>query len=169
MTGSGMPPTKLTPWLWLGRQKDAQNSAWMEKEHITHVVNCLDEECGPHPEVLRTLRQYVALESHDTIAYPLFHKRSKSRGGKSNWEITEAILKDAHMRYSRGNHDSAALIYCKAGLNRSATLATAYLALHSSKDIERIATSIRAKRPGALSNPGFVKQLAQVLHKECAR
>lgn len=185
MTGSGLSPTKLTPWLYLGRWKDSRNEEWMTSHNITHVVNCLDKHHGPSKKV--PLDMYAYLSSHDTVTYPLFREhRSNSASrrktapvpGKpapvtTNWDLVQEVLDDVRAKYHqwekrRGKgKPPAALIYCMAGLNRSATLAAAYLATHTSMNIEKIATSIRAARKGALSNTGFVKQLALVLHKDC--
>jgi protein-tyrosine phosphatase len=168
MTGHGLTPTQLTPWLWLGRYKDATNNKWMRDHGITHVVNCLDKDAAPNDDIMAELDMYVYLKSHDSVTYPLFHdsKNNSVPGDATNWEIVEKVLGDAKRKHDSGQH-AGVLIYCMAGLNRSATLAAAFLAVHCGFSIQEVATLIRRMRPGALSNRNFVKQLAHVLHKDC--
>jgi len=163
MSGSKLPPTQLAPWLWLGRHKDAKNKEWMVAHGITHVINCLDEARGPHPEVRPRLKKYVYLRSHDQSRYKLFHNAAHNSvpGPATNWELVQEVLDDARL------HGGVALIYCMAGLNRSATLAAAYLAVRQGQSIEKVAQGIKSRRKGALSNPGFIEQLARLLHQDC--
>ena len=179
MTGHGLQPTKLKPWLYLGRYSDVKDDTWMRDHGITHVINCLDKRMSPPSRVLDRLQTYVYLSSLDTVGFPLFHDTtrnshaatgSSARRPMSNWDLVQDVLLDVKAKYEAGK-PVAAFIYCMAGLNRSATLAAAFLAVHcfgnQRQGIERVAEFIREKRPGALSNPGFVKQLARVLHKDC--
>ena len=165
------------PWLWLGRWKNAQDAAWLRAHRITHVVNCLHPQYGPAPTSVK--RHVIHLNSHDTAEYPLMYKtvpgpdgasrtsrpsRASTRRPVTNWDLTLRTLDAARATWERTRgRQGATLVYCMAGLNRSATFVVAYLAVRYGADVAQVAAAIKAARPGALSNPGFAQQLGQVV------
>lgn len=163
MTCDGKQPTRILPWLWLGCARDARNDAWMRAQGITHVVNCISGASAPRAP--NSFRRYVQLNAQDTDTYPLFQAVPKFRNPNrmaTNWDLVRDTLDDAAAAYARDGKSSA-LVYCAAGLNRSATLVVAYVALTTNRRAVDVARRIKAKRQGALSNPNFIKQLAHVL------
>jgi hypothetical protein len=185
MTGEGFLPTRLTPWLWVGRAADGHDMTWLQKAGIerVYVINCLDAGHAPRPRSLRPLRShppveivdYVALNSQDTLQFPLFTAplladqgtRSPKQARETLWECVQRMMARAHSEYYSDHKafakKTAAFIYCAAGLNRSATLAAAYVALYGGHPLATVAAALKSARPGALSNPAFVQQLVRVV------
>ncbi len=161
MTGEGFRPTQLTPWLWVGRAADTDNTAWLKQAHITHIVNCLGPESGPPKSAMDLLVRgrlgYACLGSRDALGFPLFSAQPLDGGAATNWARVCAVLHAAQ------TGKGAALIYCAAGLNRSATLAAAYVALYGGHPLATVTKFLREARPGALSNSSFVGQLVRVV------
>ncbi len=161
MTGEGYRPTQLTPWLWVGRAADTAHTAWLKEARITHIINCLGPESAPPKAAMDLLVRgrlgYACLDSRDALGFPLFSSRPGDGGAATNWQRVCAVLAAAQ------KGPGAAFIYCAAGLNRSATLAAAYVAVFGGHPLATVARFLREARPGALSNPSFVTQLLRVV------
>ena len=170
MTGRGFPPTALTPWLFVGRAEDTGNDAWMQAHNVQYIVNCLGPASAPPEAVRRRLARrhgYISLSSKDVLNYPLFAAKQPDGEGLTNWQRTCLVFdaaRAAHAAHRTAAPAPTAFVYCAAGLNRSATLAAAYVALcdHAPGGLMAVAAVLKKARPGALSNPSFVRQLISV-------
>lgn len=150
------------PWLWLGRASNAKDVKWLRRHRVTHFVNCVSERQAPHKDVLSDGVRVLTLNSHDTDQYPLFDHVDARR---TNWDRVQSFLDQARRTYRDTNgHRGTTLIYCMAGLNRSASLLTAYMATRfKGLGPEKVANFIKTRRPGALSNQSFAEQLARIV------
>lgn len=136
-------PVALTPWLWIGSAEDAANATFLRDAGITHVLNCADATARGHVD---PSLQYLQLDAEDAPFYPILPK---------HYALAKLFLDDVRRNAPRAK----ALVHCHAGLNRSVTLALAYLHAKERRSILGMARKLAKARPGTLSNPWFRDQL----------
>lgn len=145
------PISLLENSMWLGSQRDASNLPWLRATGIRHVVNVGHYPGRPswhtpgkaNPEGIDS---YTEILAYDAAGYPILqHLR----------EVLEVILKIFDEPGS-----GQVLINCHQGINRSAALAAAFLAIITNAPVHEIISIMRQGRP-VLSNPSFVVQLYQ--------
>lgn len=156
-----LPAEVVKGFLYLGGTVHASNEEFIQGAGIMHVLNCANLEARG---VVNDVR-YHELCAQDTLRYDLL---------KNHMQEAHAFLRESG--------DEPILVHCYAGMNRSAALVVSYLMVYGpsppapSKEEEeaKSVTSgeqlcmsfdeavrfVLEKRPYALSNPNFVKQLA---------
>lgn len=154
-------PAEIVPdWLWLGGQVHASNEEFVKESGVRHMLNCATPEArGVVAEGIR----YHELCAQDNMRYRLLPRH----------------MEEVHELLRQAGPDEPILVHCYAGMNRSAALVVSYLMIYGpnpppSKDEEaktsgELAMSfdeavrfVLEKRPYALSNPNFVRQLAEL-------
>jgi hypothetical protein len=152
------------PWSWLshavadtqcahvciGSSRDAANPQRLWDLGITHVLNA----GGAAARGVTVARDgasgrerpltVLVLEARDAADEPILAKF---------YAAAEAFLDTAV--------GGRALVHCFAGVNRSVTLACAYVAARSGQPVDAVVARVLATRFSALTNAAFVKQLAE--------
>merc|ERR1712154_512640 len=142
---------KISDFIYLGGIQSATNYYKLLSLEITYVLNCAETIINPRYKEFNM--EYLVLEAKDKPHYDLI--------GKHLNESIEFIEK------ARKN-DAKILIHCMGGVNRSATILTAYFLYYQQMNSMPICVLDAAKlllvqRPFVLKNEGFQKQL---LHYE---
>lgn len=154
---NSFPPVALLDgFLYIGSQRDASNRAWLDATGIKAVLN-MGHTCG-RPQWARSptksskggLAQegptqpydYLEIRALDAPSYPILS------------HLADAVpFLERHRRAGR-----RVLISCHQGINRSATIAAAYLSALTNTPMPEIIEGMRAKRP-VLQNDAFVGAL----------
>jgi len=138
------PVPLVDGFLYIGSQKDASNTKWLDSMGITALCN-VGHTCGrPTHMTSPSTSKYAYMEVHamDSPGYPIL-----------------SHLKDVVPFLERHRKQGKkVLISCHQGINRSATLAAAYLSALTNTPMGEIINGMRAKRP-VLFNDGFVSAL----------
>lgn len=143
--------------VWIGSMFDAVNTEWLRLKGITHVVNCADAVSSYAKRVTDTtlIREVLVLEAEDDAEYMILDR---------HLDDVVRFCDDAF----RGDPNAKILFHCMAGVNRSATLALAYVSCSSVRGrcegnrIERLASAfvrVMRQRPIILTNDSFYNQL----------
>ncbi|WP_058992976.1 dual specificity protein phosphatase family protein [Haloarcula sp. CBA1127] len=100
-------------------------------------------------------RSFEHVLSATSEAYPLTTAHHPLIDGAGNeWTAFEAAV-DTARRFVRA--DSPALIHCKAGVSRSATLIATAIAAEENRPLSDALAAVRAARPIATPNPALYK------------
>jgi hypothetical protein len=112
---------------------------------ITHVINCAQDGFCPgwwkheHPDKYAVMNAIDSLEHNILDWYPRF----------------EATLRE----FLRGSLHGVVYVHCHAGMNRSASLALAYVCKNYSFPLSLVVPAVRSQRPCILQNPVFMTQV----------
>jgi len=147
------PPIPLLEGsLWLGSVRDASNLAWLKSQGIRHVVNVghtpgrpswMHADGSKAPEAEGWIKTYTEVHPYDAPGYPILQNHLHQVQ-----PVLEKLYKDGERT----------LINCHQGINRSTTLAVAFLTKLTGASAAEIIALIRPRRP-VLSNGSFVQQL----------
>jgi hypothetical protein len=141
--GSDKAPCKVADGLFMGSIAAARNLKGLRKAGITHILNC-------SPAVPCFFRD----NPERAFAYhtvPIFDEAGQDLMGHvpaSNEFIAE------------GRRAGGVLVHCFAGQSRSAALVVAHLMADEGMSLGRAWGAVRAARPCAAPNAGFLAQLA---------
>lgn len=136
-----LPPAEIYPGLWLGNVFNAQDLHFRYQKNIRTIINCATHDAQPQ---LLNIQTYVCLNGSDDPGYKII---------------------DKHFNYVYDMIDISlekgwnVLIHCQCGVNRSSTLAIAYLCMKTQCSIEKAILDVFRVRPCILSNTGFRNQL----------
>jgi predicted protein tyrosine phosphatase len=115
-----------------------------ETNRITHVINCAMEDDSPrwfryhHPE------KYECIKAIDNAAVNILDWFPK--------------FETAMLKFLREG-DGVVYVHCQAGMNRSGSLALAYVCKHFHLDFDAMVVTVRKQRPVLLQNPVFMDQV----------
>ena len=154
------PAEIVQDWLYLGGVVHSSNQDFVKESGVLHMLNCADGEARGVTQGVR----YRELRAQDNMRYQLLSKH----------------MQEAHA-FLRQTGSEPILVHCYAGMNRSAALVVSYLMIYGSDpptkeeskeevksngelamSFEEAVRFVLEKRPYALSNPNFVKQLAEL-------
>ena len=116
---------------------------------ITHVINCAQDPFCPdwwkhtHPSRYAVMNAIDSLQHNILDWYPLFE------------DVLRRFLRD-------GN--GVVYVHCHAGMNRSASLALAYVCKNYSLPFDPVVTAVRHQRPCILQNPVFMDQVKDFIY-----
>ena len=134
--------TQVLPWLFLGGAVDANKEACIRSHKITHIVNMTQETPGL---IQYDFVQYLNITVRDHSDEPI---------GDFFGEIIEWL---EEVRKAQG----VALVHCKQGISRSATITIAYLMQICKLPYLVVHEVVQIKRPIINPNLGFVAALQQ--------
>lgn len=138
--------------LLVGSYLQAADGALLDALGVTHVlcvVGASHAAPGVSPAGRALVRAHVMTE--DEMAFPILECAQ-----------TAAALRFVFDALSADDKSSVVLVHCRAGLNRSAVLAAAAAAVWArDASCAQAVARLVAQRPAALSNAGFVDQLAR--------
>jgi protein-tyrosine phosphatase len=116
---------------------------------ISHVINCADDAACPlWVRNACASDQYVCLNSPDNNSVQLINQFYP--------EFERAM--DAFLR---SPDCTCVYVHCQAGMNRSATLAAAYVIDRFGTPLSSVIDSMGKQRPCIMTNPSFQRQLAE--------
>ncbi len=146
---SSTPPegphaTHVIDGVWVGSVQDAHSVDFLTANDITHVLNCGESYLTTRVNQVgnRAIIKH-SLNARDDDEFPV-----------------EQLLPAIHFVANAVASGGRVLIYCYAGMNRSVTVALAYVAVHHPELFRQIFGELAAKRPGMLSNRRLRTQLA---------
>ena len=140
------PSELFVDFLFLASQADARDPATLKRYGITHVVNCVGNSTSrrnPYKASTGVIK-YYQFSSDDCPSYPMIAQ---------HFDPVRNFLDEA---YESGGR---ALVHCKAGVNRSATLCVAYMMLKKKMTLLKAVAVAKRKRIYVLTNTGFRQQL----------
>jgi protein-tyrosine phosphatase len=140
------PPAVLFPRIIVG-PPHYLTPAFVKKTEITHIINCAEPGLTPTWLVRHAGPSgYAHIPTDDHPNYPIV------RGAYPRFEqIMTRFLRDPSCRN--------VYVHCAAGVNRSATLAHAYVSKQFGVPLPRLVEHSMPQRPCMLQNPGFIYQL----------
>jgi hypothetical protein len=126
----------------------AQNTMWIQNNGFTGIV---DLSNSPHPQKfdkhIEVLRIAVDDNAHNDI----------KRHFAKCFQFIDAQLSQSKVHAKKNK----ILVFCKAGMSRSATIVISYLMKTFSMTTEEATTFLKKKRPLIQPNNGFLKQLKE--------
>ncbi|XP_042339646.1 dual specificity protein phosphatase 22-B-like [Plectropomus leopardus] len=141
--GNGI--SKVLPDLYLGNMKDARDRELLEKHNITHILS-IHDTAAP---VLEDMT-YLCISASDHSKQNLIQYFRDSI-----MFIHESRLKG-----------EGCLVHCVAGVSRSVTLVVAYIMTVTGRGWVDSLAAVRAVRPCAGPNLGFLRQLEEFENTE---
>jgi len=130
---------EIVPNLYLGDVYAAHNTKELKKRNITHIVTCTVGVVPPFPDSF----QYKHLRILDCAAEAIHE----------HFAETSSFIGDAIAGGGK------VLVHCIRGVSRSATIVAAYLMTTFKISHIEAVRKVRAKRPVARPNYGFMMQL----------
>lgn len=144
--GNGI--NKVLPGLYLGNIKDAQDKDLLETHNITHVLSIHDTAAPVLEDIT-----YLCISASD------HSKQNLVQYFKDSFIfIHECRMKGA-----------GCLVHCVAGVSRSVTLVVAYIMTVTGRGWVESLAAVRAARPCAGPNLGFLRQLEEFENTELAQ
>ncbi|XP_036375154.1 dual specificity protein phosphatase 22-B-like [Megalops cyprinoides] len=134
--GNGV--NKVLPGLYLGNFKDARDREQLARHNITHILSIHDSAAPLLQEMTYLCIPAADLPTQNLTQY-----------------FKESIV---FMHESRLKGESC-LVHCLAGVSRSVTLVVAYLMTVTGLGWQDALAAVRAARPCAGPNVGFLRQL----------
>eukprot|EP01063_Lacrimia_lanifica_P009756 TRINITY_DN1663_c2_g1_i1.p2 TRINITY_DN1663_c2_g1~~TRINITY_DN1663_c2_g1_i1.p2 ORF type:complete len:249 (+),score=86.35 TRINITY_DN1663_c2_g1_i1:89-835(+) len=136
---SDMFATRVLPWLYLGAAYDANREEQLKKYNITHIVNLQRETETKQWKDIDYL--HISVNDHSDAPIERYFD-----------QVIQWLEK---VRVAKG----VALVHCRQGISRSATMTIAYL-MHLVRCPYKLAHDVvRRQRPGINPNLGFVSAL----------
>ncbi|XP_066578907.1 dual specificity protein phosphatase 22-B [Amia ocellicauda] len=144
--GNGI--NKVLPDLYLGNFKDARDREQLSKHNITHVLSIHDSAAPMLQEITYLCIPAADLPTQNLTQY-----------------FKESIKFIHESRLKR----EGCLVHCLAGVSRSVTLVVAYIMTVTDLGWQDALSAVRAARPCAGPNIGFLRQLedfenTQIVH-----
>lgn len=137
-------PVEVTQYLLLGDKYSAWDAGSLARLRVTHVLNAADTDArGPIDHNYQGLK-YLQLDAEDDVVYPLIELHLQAAAGF----IQSAV-----------EGGGRCLIHCHAGINRSGTLAMAYLMLAENLSLLQAARRVAHARGTVVQNVNFRLQL----------
>ncbi len=128
--------------------------AFAQRYKVSHVINCAQDIYCPSWWKVRHPEKYVVLNAIDSHQhnildwYPMFET------------FLRTFLRE-------GPLDGVVYVHCQAGMNRSASLALAYVCKNYSLPLSGVVTAVRRQRPCILQNPVFMTQVNDFIYNGC--
>jgi protein-tyrosine phosphatase len=134
--------SKIFDQLYLGSKFEASNLEWLQKNYVTHIVNCAIEL----PAYFVNSFSYLNLKLDDVPSQTIYHVLEKS----FNF-IIDAISKGGTV-----------FVHCAAGISRSVSIIIYFIMKSKEITFHKAFEFVKSKRPIANPNQGFVMQLISV-------
>ncbi len=131
--------SRITPYLYLGDAKDAQNQVFLTSKKVVLIVNCAKEL----PNYFEGQFRYARLDWDDVPQQDLSMHLDN---------ITDTIVNTM----KRGN---VVFVHCAAGISRSSSVVINVIKKLHRWNFDQAFNFVRECRPIVNPNPGFVRQL----------
>jgi hypothetical protein len=143
-------PSKINEMIYIGGYGDATDVGALTSLGITHVLNCANKDVRTGPAFYGSLCHYHGLAADDVEDY-----------GILNLHMKESFDFISHCRENNGK----ILIHCMAGMNRSVTIAAAFMLYESALvdedafSLQKVVSTIASSRGYVLCNDSFCREL----------
>ncbi|XP_035032614.2 dual specificity protein phosphatase 22-B [Hippoglossus stenolepis] len=136
--GNGI--NKVLPNLYLGNIKDARDKELLAQHNISHILS-IHDTAAP---VLEDMR-YLCISAAD----------------HSKQDLTQYFRDSITFIHESRLKGEGCLVHCVAGVSRSVTLVVAYIMTVTGRGWVEALAAVRAARPCAGPNLGFLRQLEE--------
>lgn len=144
-------PNEIMPGLYLGNRRSAVDARVFRDLGITHVVNATKVVPCKFPEKAKYIRVRIGDKPSDDILAHLDDAVAFVHA-----QLPRAVFPPCPDS-PRSSH--SVLVHCEQGISRSTTIVCAYLVCVHGLTVDQALRHVRASRPVACPNVGFVKQL----------
>ncbi|XP_072295465.1 dual specificity protein phosphatase 22-B-like [Eucyclogobius newberryi] len=144
--GNGI--NKVLPGLYLGNVKDAQDKELLKAHNITHILSIHDTAAPVLEDVT-----YLCIAASD----------------HSKQNLTQYFRETIVFIHESRMKGESCLVHCVAGVSRSVTLVVAYIMTVTGRGWVESLAAVRAARPCAGPNLGFLRQLEEFENFELAQ
>jgi len=143
--GNGI--NKVLPDLYLGNFKDSQDRELLARHNITHILSIHDKAAPILEEIT-----YLCISAGDHTKQNLI----------KHFKETIVFIHESRLK------GEGCLVHCVAGVSRSVTLVVAYIMTVTGRGWVESLAAVRAARPCASPNLGFLRQLEEFEKHEVA-
>ncbi len=119
------------------------------KHNITHVVNCATDQDSPLWFKTKFPDKYVCLNAIDSVQANIL-----------DWYPAFEAWMQRFLREGSGT----VYVHCQAGMNRSGSLALAYVCKNFGLDLNNVVQATRMQRPILFQNRVFMDQVKQFIN-----
>ncbi|KAJ0065664.1 hypothetical protein NL108_015189 [Boleophthalmus pectinirostris] len=144
--GNGI--NKVLPGLYLGNIKDAQDKELLKAHNITHILSIHDNAAPVLEDIT-----YLCISASD----------------HSKQNLTQYFKDSIIFIHESRMKGEGCLVHCVAGVSRSVTLVVAYIMTVTGRGWVESLAAVRAARPCAGPNLGFLRQLEEFENIELAQ
>lgn len=144
--GNGI--NKVLPGLYLGNIKDAQDNELLKAHNITHILSIHDNAAPVLEDIT-----YLCISASD----------------HSKQNLTQHFKDSIMFIHESRMKGEGCLVHCVAGVSRSVTLVVAYIMTVTGRGWVESLAAVRAARPCAGPNLGFLRQLEEFENIELAQ
>jgi predicted protein tyrosine phosphatase len=124
-----------------------------QENRVTHVINCAQDIFCPMWWKVSNPKRYVFLDAIDSEQHNILDWYPKFE------ETLQGFLRESL--------NGVVYVHCHAGMNRSASLALAYVCSKYSLPLPSVVSAVRRQRPCILQNPVFMTQVKQFIQDGC--
>jgi protein-tyrosine phosphatase len=148
------PPMLLRPNIMVG-PGIYLTPAFVNQHKITHVVNVADDSAAPMWVKRSFGHRYAHIPTEDNLTTNIFDAYPK--------------FEQTMLQFLRDPSSRMIYVHCQAGMNRSATLAIAFVSRIFQIPVEGLIFHGLRQRPCILANPSFNAQLLAFAKKNATR
>lgn len=116
---------------------------------ITHVINCASDYDSPEWWRFLYPAKYTCLNAIDSPAVNIL-----------DWYPSFEAAMQQYLREG----DGVVYVHCQAGMNRSGSLALAYVAKNFDMNLAMVVSGTRKQRPCLFQNPVFMDQVREFIN-----
>ena len=151
-TTAPIDATQICNFLWLGNLDNAQDTNFLVKNNITHIINIstYDYENGLPPQVNPNNYLHIKILDSDTADL------------RAHLDVSMKFLKRARILWEDSNSKyGSCLVHCQAGISRSSSLVIAFMMNHRHMGWRRSYDYVKSRRPSICPNMNFNGQLLE--------
>lgn len=140
--------SQVSPRIFVGSGRDAHSDTELRRYEITHILNAAGDFPSSRVDGIRAMRQLQLLDKADASLAPHLALA---------FEFIDAALQQ---------EDARVLVHCVVGRSRSVSIVLAYLITRHRLPLREALQQVRAARPTAEPNVGFMRQLMALERRE---
>ena len=122
---------------------------FVAEQNITHVINCASDDACPEWFSDRYPERYVCLDAIDSVYANIL-----------DWYPTFETTLHTFLRAGQG----VVYVHCHAGMNRSGSLALAYVCKNFHLPLDDVVAATRRQRPVLFQNAVFMNQVKDFIN-----
>lgn len=142
------PPAFFHPRILVGAGSFL-SVTFVKRYNITHVINCASDRDSPDWWRFFYPNKYTCLNAIDSPSVNIL-----------DWYTAFESAMKQYLRES----DGVIYVHCQAGMNRSASLALAYVVKNLGMEFDTVVSATRKQRPCLFQNPVFMDQVREFVN-----
>jgi len=144
--------TQICNFLWLGNLDNAQDTNFLTKNNITHLINISTYDYENGLPISVNQNNYLHIKILDSDRADLL----------PHLDCSMKFLKRAHVLWEDSNSQfGTTLVHCQAGISRSSSVVIAFIMNHRHMGWRRSYDYVKARRPSICPNINFTGQLIE--------